>query len=88
MSLLDLLFPKRAGSATQATERLKLVLAHERAGKDAPDFLPLLQRELLAVIANYVAVSEDRIETTLGHRGGASVLEITIELPQRLRPSR
>jgi cell division topological specificity factor len=44
MSLLDF-FRKRNPSASIAKERLQIVLAHERAGRHAPDFLPLLQRK-------------------------------------------
>jgi len=35
------------------------VLSHERASRDAPSFLPALQRDLLAVIGRYVTVKED-----------------------------
>ena len=47
MGLLSLLFPERRSTAVIARERLKIVLAHERASRDAPDFLPVLQKELL-----------------------------------------
>ena len=40
MRLLDLLFPERRNSAVVARDRLKIVLAHERASRDAPVFLP------------------------------------------------
>jgi cell division topological specificity factor MinE len=36
----QLVFPPRRKSAAIAKERLKIVLAHERAGSHAPDFLP------------------------------------------------
>ena len=35
MRLLDLLFPERRNSAVIAKDRLKIVLAHERASRDA-----------------------------------------------------
>ena len=38
MRLLDLLFAERRNSAVIAKDRLKIVLAHERASRDAPDF--------------------------------------------------
>jgi cell division topological specificity factor len=50
MSVFDFFFPRRPASASIAKERLQIVLAHERAGRDGPDFLPQLQRDLLAVI--------------------------------------
>lgn len=80
MSLLSFLFPPRPKSAAIAKERLKIVLAHERAGRDAPDFLPRLQKELLAVVGRYVQVNEDMIRVTLGKTGDTSLLEINIEL--------
>ena len=58
MRLLDLLFPERRNSAVIAKDRLKIVLAHERASRDAPEFLPALQKELLAVVGRYVAIRD------------------------------
>ena len=81
MSLFDFFFPKRQESASIARERLQIVLAHERAGRESPDFLPRLQRELLAVVAKYIAVKEDMIRVSLGKAGKASVLEINVEMP-------
>ena len=79
MSLFDFIFPKRPASAAVAKERLQIVLAHERAGRDSPDFLPALQKELLGVVAKYVAVKDDMIRVNLGKAGSASVLEINVE---------
>ena len=44
MRLLDFLFPERRNTAGIAKDRLKIVLAHERANRDAPDFLAALQK--------------------------------------------
>ncbi len=81
MSLFDFFFPKKPASAAIAKERLQIVLAHERAGRDGPDFLPLLQKELLAVVAKYIPVKDDMIRVQLGKAGTASVLEINVEMP-------
>src|SRR4051812_14710401 len=80
MGLLSLLFPERRTSAVVARERLKIVLAHERASRDAPDFLPTLQRELLDVIGRYVEIREDVIRVNLGRSGDTSLLEINVEI--------
>ncbi|SRR6266481_3798526 len=80
MGLLNLLFPERRTSAVIARERLKIVLAHERASRDAPDFLPVLQRELLDVIGRYVEIRGDMIRVNLGRSGDTSLLEINVEL--------
>ena len=71
MSLFDFFFPKRTASASVAKERLQIVLAHERAGRDSPDFLPRLQKELLHVVGKYIAIDEDMIRVTLGKAGAA-----------------
>jgi cell division topological specificity factor len=81
VSLFDFFFPKKPASASVAKERLQIVLAHERAGRDSPEFLPRMQKELLAVVARYIAVKEDMIRVSLGKAGNASVLEINVEIP-------
>jgi cell division topological specificity factor len=87
MSILSFLFQKKNPTATIAKERLQIVLAHERAGRDGPDFLPLLQRDLLAVVAKYMEVSGDMVKVNLDRAGETSVLEINVELdPTRAKP--
>ena len=91
MSLFDFFFPKKQPSANPsaavARERLQIVLAHERAGRDSPDFLPRLQKELLHVVGKYIAIDEDMIRVTLGKAGAASVLEINVEIPKGAKAS-
>jgi cell division topological specificity factor len=74
------LFRSKPTSASIAKERLKIVLAHERASSRAPDFLPVLQKELLAVVGRYIEISEDGLRVTLGASGDTSTLEINIEI--------
>ena len=80
MGLFNLFFSPHRHSAAIAKERLKIVLAHERAGRHAPDFLPKLQKELIEVVARYVEIREDMIRVNLGKSGETSLLEINIEL--------
>src|SRR5215470_10267818 len=80
MRLLNLLFPDRRTSAVIARERLKIVLSHERASRDAPDFLPVLQKELLDVVGRYVELRGDMIRVNLGKSGDTSLLEINVEI--------
>jgi cell division topological specificity factor len=80
MRLLDLLFPERRNSAVIAKDRLKIVLAHERASRDAPDFLPALQKELLEVVGRYVEIRDDMLRVNVGKSGDTSLLEINVEL--------
>src|SRR5579864_5216815 len=92
MGLLNLFFSPHRHSAAIAKERLKIVLAHERAGSSAPDFLPKLQRELIDCVSRYVEIREDMIRVNLGKSGETSLLEINIEIdsakprPAPLRP--
>ncbi len=80
MSILNFLFRKRPETAVIAKERLQIVLAHERAGRTAPDFLPMLQREVMDVVAKYLEVSDEMIKITMERVGETSVLEINVEL--------
>jgi cell division topological specificity factor len=80
MGLFRSLFQPQRNSAAIAKERLKIVLAHERASSRAPDFLPNLQRELLAVVGRYVEISDDMIRVSLANSGDTSLLEINIEI--------
>jgi cell division topological specificity factor len=80
MGFFRSLFRSQPPSASIAKERLKIVLAHERASSRAPDFLPILQKELLAVVGRYVEISDEMIRVTLGGSGDTSMLEINIEI--------
>jgi cell division topological specificity factor len=72
-------------SADHAKDRLKLLLAHERSHRNGPDFLPMLQKELVAVICKYIEIDTDRVEVKLESNGDISMLEVNIELPQGKR---
>ncbi len=80
MRLLDLLFPERRNTAAIARDRLKIVLAHERASSQAPDFLPDLQKELLDVVSRYIDIREDMLRVNVARSGETSLLEINVEL--------
>jgi cell division topological specificity factor len=88
MRLLDLLFPERRNSAAVAKDRLKIVLAHERASRDAPDFLPDLQKELLEVVGRYVEIKGEMLRVNVGRSGDTSLLEINVEIAgAKLKPA-
>jgi cell division topological specificity factor len=89
MRLLDFLFPERRNSAAVAKDRLKIVLAHERASRDAPDFLPDLQKELLEVVGRYVEIRSDMLRVNVGRSGDTSLLEINVEIGgAKVKPAR
>ena len=83
MSWLQKLFGNPPKTAHLAKERLQLIIAHERNGLSSkPDFLPALQRELIAVISKYVAVNPNDIKVSLEKQGNYEVLEVNIVLPE------
>ena len=83
MSIFNFFRPAPRQSAVQAKERLQIVMAHERAGRSGPDYLPMLQQELLSVIAKYVDIDQNKVEVKLDRGGDFSTLEVNIELPSR-----
>ena len=87
MSLFSFLLGEKKKSASIAKERLQIILAHERSGSRAgqPDYLPALQRELVAVISKYVRISENDIKVSLERQDDLEVLEVKIELPDSAR---
>jgi cell division topological specificity factor len=87
MSFLSFLIKEKKNTASVAKERLQIILAHERSGRSAaePDYLPALQRELLAVISKYVAINPKDIKVQLERQDNLEVLEVKIELPEAAR---
>ncbi|AAU50011.1 cell division topological specificity factor MinE [Burkholderia pseudomallei] len=83
MSILSFLLGEKKKSAAVAKERLQLIIAHERVGGRPPaDYLPALQKELVAVISKYVKISNDDIRVSLERQDDLEVLEVKIEIPQ------
>ena len=67
---------RKPGSAQTAKERLQIILAHERGGRSKADFLPALQRELIAVISKYVSINPEDIKVHLERQDDLEVLEV------------
>ena len=80
MSLFDFLKPKK-NTASVAKERLRIIVAQERSSRGAPDYLPLLQRELLEVIRKYVSVDVEAVKVDYVKDGNQDVLDISVALP-------
>ena len=83
MSILSFLLGEKNKSANVAKERLQIILAHERSGRNAaePDYLPELQRDLIAVLSKYVKINAEDIRVNLERQDNLEVLEVKIELP-------
>ena len=84
-SFLSFLLGEKKKTASVARERLQIILAHERSGRNAsqPDYLPALQRDLMAVISRYVKINLQDIKVNVERQDNLEVLEVKIELPDR-----
>ena len=88
MSIMTMLLGEKKKSASVAKERLQIILARERVGGSAglqPDYLPALQRELMAVVSKYVSINPEDIKVQLERQENLEVLEVKIELPEAQR---
>lgn len=88
MSMLSLLLGEKKKTASVAKERLQIILARERVGGSGgggPDYLPALQRELMAVVSKYVDIDLNDIKVHLERQENLEVLEVKIELPDTPR---
>jgi cell division topological specificity factor len=82
MSMLNFLCRSRQGnSAEAAKERLQILLSHERTDRSSPEYLPMLQRDILEVIERYMRVGGDSVDIKLERGEELSTLEINVELP-------
>jgi len=77
-------------TAQVAKDRLQVLIAHERSGRDGPDYLPMLRQDILDVIKKYVAVDDEALTVQLETQDDCDVLELNITLPEhevRSQPS-
>ncbi|MDX1348439.1 MAG: cell division topological specificity factor MinE [Thiomicrorhabdus chilensis] len=83
MALLDYLIgQRRKKSATVAKDRLQILLAHERSERNTPDYLPKMREEILAVIAKYVDIDQEKLQISVDEADGFEVLELNLVLPE------
>jgi cell division topological specificity factor len=84
MSFLSFLLGENKKTASVAKERLQIILAHERSGRNVsePDYLPALQAELVAVISKYIKINPKDIRLSRERQDNLEVLEVKIELPE------
>ncbi|RJK94025.1 cell division topological specificity factor MinE [Paracoccus aestuarii] len=70
-------------SAQTAKDRLQILLAHERGTGGSPeaDYLPMLQRDIVAAIRKHVPIGDEDVEVRMERGDQMSSLEINIELP-------
>ncbi len=83
MGIFDYLLKKdKPSSASVAKERLQIIVAHERRKRNQPDYLPMMQQEILSVIRKYVEIADDQVTVQLENSDDCSVLELNITLPE------
>jgi cell division topological specificity factor len=83
MSFLSFFLGEKKKTAIVAKERLQIILAHERSGRNAsePDYLQDLQRDLIAVISKYIKIDPNDIKVNMERQDNLDILEVKIELP-------
>ena len=85
MSIFNYLRRRNKNTASVAKERLQIIISHERTQRSAPDYLPKLQEEILAVIAKYIPISREQVSVNLERMGDSSVLELNVTMPDDVR---
>jgi len=86
MALLDyLLGQRKKKSATQAKDRLHILLAQERSERNAPDYLPQMREEILGVIAKYINIDAEQLQLSVDEKDGMQILEMNLELPDEAK---
>jgi len=83
MGIFDFLRSRPQNTASVAKERLRIIVAQERGQRGAPDYLPLLRRELLEVIRKYVNVDTEAVDVHVQREGDHDVLELSVALPEK-----
>ena len=85
MGLFDTFLASRKKSASVAKERLQILVAHERASRNRPSYLPMLQQDILEVIRKYVEVDPRDVNVTLDREDDCEVLALNVVLPEQAR---
>jgi cell division topological specificity factor len=83
MGIFDFLTQRNKNTASVAKDRLRILIEQERGMRGAPDYLPLLQRELLEVIRKYINVDIDAVKVDLHKHGENELLDISVTLPEK-----
>ncbi len=89
MGFLDYFKRTQPKTASIAKDRLQIIVARERSvlHRDAPDYLPQLQQELLQVIAKYELIDIGQVSVNVDRSGGCEVLELNVVLaPNKPEP--
>ncbi|OYW66705.1 MAG: cell division topological specificity factor MinE [Bosea sp. 12-68-7] len=74
-------FFSRVQSAPAARERLKVLLAHERAAVGDSDLVAKLRDEILRAISKHMQIDADKVSVTMERGAQVSTLVVDIEIP-------
>jgi cell division topological specificity factor len=83
MGIFDFLTQRNKNTANLARDRLRIIIEQGRRERGAPDYLPMLQRELLEVIRKYINVDIDAVKVDLHKDGEHELLDISVTLPDK-----
>lgn len=86
MGLFDYFRNSRDNTASVAKERLRIIVAHERAERKGPSYLPRLQNEILQVIGKYVKIDPHDVQVNLDREDNCEILALNIVLPDPDEP--
>ena len=87
MGIFDFLTQRNKNTANLAKSRLQILIQQERSMRGAPDYLPMLQRELLEVIRKYINVDTDAVKVAMHKDGDNELLDISVALPDKATPA-
>lgn len=74
-------FFSRVQSAPAARERLKVLLAHERAAVGDSDLVAKLRDEILRAISKHMQIDSEKVSVTMDRGAQVSTLAVDIEIP-------
>lgn len=74
-------FFSRVQSAPAARERLKVLLAHERAAVGESDLVAKLRDEILRAISKHMQIDSEKVSVTMERGAQVSTLAVDIEIP-------
>lgn len=83
-SFFDSILRRQPKSATQAKERLKLVLSHDRTDLP-PGVLETLKDEIIQVISRHIEIDPDLVRIEMAQEGREQRLVADIPLKQARR---
>ncbi len=82
MSLIN--YFRRKKSANIAKDRLQIIIAQERSEETTTDFLPMLRKEILEVVAKYTKIDVSKVNVDLHRKDNSSILELNVLLPENV----